>query len=349
MKTKISLILRYLSDRCSDKEKDYIREQIKNDPKFAKRLHLLSLLWYSEKKRLPQRDVDSLWTKMKNRIEAHEAKSTRNVFVPKWQHKPHAAFRPIFSRPALQYAFVFILIVGGSFFVLKDKIFFRSSHRVQISDFEIVKVDYSQRLNIELSDGTKIIADAGSEIKYPKTFTNQRDIYLKGEAYFEVAHDSKRPFYVHANHALVRVIVTKFNVRAWNENPSVSISVNEGKVAFSKDNDTDHSAVILKRNEMSLLTTDSMPTKPKTINAQDQLGWMKNTIKFNDATVEEVLAQLQRWYNYEFVIQDSTILEERLTVHILPTNVDDVLEVISLLTNTKIEKDSNRIQLNRKK
>lgn len=307
--------------------------------------HLSHILEQIEKKRLSPRDLDFEWASMKQRIEAHETNSTPNVWTRKWKDKLFSSPIPAFSRLAIPSAIALILIISGSLFLLKDRIPFSPFHRTQEVKYQIVNVDFGNRLNIRLNDGTSIVADAGSEIRYPKKFSDRRDIHLKGEAYFEVARDPERPFYVHANHALVRVLGTKFNVRAWNENPKVTISVNEGKVALSRVDGEEQKSVILKKNEISFVSPNDMPTQPQHIDAADHLGWMKNTIKFSNATVEEVVAQLQRWYKYEFVIQDSTILNDRLTVHIMPTNVNDVLEVISLLTNTKIEKDSNRILL----
>jgi ferric-dicitrate binding protein FerR (iron transport regulator) len=344
MKIKMSRMFRILSDESDDKEKLGMLDQIKTKPELAKRTRLLSLLWHVEKKRLQPRDMDLMWSKMESRITKEEAESTREKRNDKSFPLPKLIFSPI----RIRYAFMLFLIIVGSLYLLKDKINFSPSHISNPLDLHFVKVDYGQRLEIELDDGTIIVADAGSEIQYPKTFSNRRDIYLKGEAYFEVAKDPERPFYVHANHALVCVIGTKFNIRAWHENPKVTVSVNEGKITLSQANGELQKSVTLSKNEMSLITPKNMPTKPQPTNAQDHLGWMKNEIKFNNATVEEVLAQLQRWYNYDFVVQDSSIFKERLTVHILPTNVNDVLEVISLLTNTKIENESNRILLIRK-
>jgi len=345
MKVKLFQILRYYLNVFAKNRELSPQERMSNNSDFVKRSCLLKCLEYFDRKRLHQRDMDLMWAKMKARIEEEKAPSTGNIIMPKWRHRPFSLPKPMFAPLSLRYALVLMMIVCGSLILLKNRIVFKNSYRVQRMDYQTVKVDYGQRLNIELNDGTIIKADAGSEIQYPTTFSNRRDIYLKGEAYFEVAPDPERPFFVHANHALVQVIGTKFNVRAWSENPTVTVSVNAGKVALSPANGDKQISVILTKDEMSLLTPNSTPTKPQPVNAQDHLGWMKNEIKFDNASIEEVVAQLQRWYNYEFVIQDSSILKDRLTVHILPTNVKDVLEVISLLTNTKIEKESNCIRL----
>ena len=349
MKTTFFQILRCLSGKCDRKETLQVQEQIENNLDFARRKRLLTLLGRVEKKPLPKIDMDVQWAKMTERMKEVEARSTSKVRAPKWKLRPFALPDPLTVRVALRYAFVLVLIAGGAAFFWRDRVFFNSTQVVEQMDYQTVKVEHGQRLNIELSDGTTIIADAGSEIRYPTSFSNRRDIYFRGEAYFKVAHDSVSPFYVHVNHALVSVLGTKFDVRAWDENPTVAVFVSEGKVSLSQARGEQQKSVILMKNEMSLLAPDSEPTEPQPINAQDRLGWMKNEIKFDNASVEEVLAQLQRWYDYEFVIQDSSILKDRLAVHILQTNVDDVLQVISLLTNTKIKKESNRIRLVPKK
>ena len=180
-----------------------------------------------------------------------------------------------------------------------------------------------------LSDGTRITLDAGSKLKCPDIFKDTRDVYLTGEAYFEVAHDQNRPFRVHANHALVQVLGTKFNVRAWNENPAVSVAVVEGKVSLGHVGKTKSNQAIIPKGYYSLLPDQGLPSTPTQVDIKQYLGWMHNEIRFRDVTVRETLAQLERWYNLEFVVNDESILKQRITVHIQQTNIDDLLELIS--------------------
>ena len=350
MKINSRQILRFLSNTCDGNEKKLIEEKIDLDADFAKRMRILRLLWHSQKKPVPHKELEAMWVRMKTRLESEQDTPFPQVHKRERSH-PLLAFR-ILHQPRLTWRYVGILLfaIAVSVLVFEERIACWLPHKPTLVTWETVKVDYGRRLTIKLGDNTVIIADAGSEIRYPNCFVDHREVYLEGEAYFEVVSDPEHPFYVRANHALVTVMGTKFDVRAWAENPAVTLYVNEGKVVLSKaESKVQSDSVILLCNETGSLPTDGVPVKATMVDGQNYLGWMKNEIRFDNATVAEVLAQLQRWYNYEFVIQDSLILKEHLTVHILETNVEDVLEVISLLTNTKIEKESNRIRIIPKK
>ena len=287
---------------------------------------------------LSQKDTDALFMQLSQRIQSREA-SAQKGFLPGKLERPLGILRPAFG-----FAVVLLLILGGILFLYKGNIgtlVFKNSH---IAQYKTIKVEYGQRSRVLLSDGSIIIADAGSEIRYPTVFSGTRDIYLKGEAYFQVAKDSRRPFIVHANQAIVKVYGTKFDVRAWDENPTVTVAVEEGKVSVANINDM-NSVVFLTKNQVSHLNQQKPPTEAVTSDVYDHLGWMNYEIKFESATVNEVLAQLQRWYNFKYEIQDPLILQNRVSVHIFRTNVDDVLQVISLLTNSSIEKDSTTIRI----
>ena len=297
-------------------------------------------LFQVEREPLAQRDVDKLWFLFQQRIDTKEKMAMQSALRSTKHH-----YRPsLFARPAFGFVFALVLLVGGTYVLYKKLVDVSPSQNEQVAQFQTLNVKNGQRAKLVLSDGSIIVADAGSEIRYPTEFTTTRDIYLKGEAYFQVAHDSERPFIVHANQAVVQVYGTKFNVRAWDENPVVTVAVEEGKVSLA-DADDKNTAVFLTKNQMSRLEQQGPPTHAETTEFKDHLSWMNYEIKFENATIKEVLAQLQRWYDYHFEVQDSSIMNDRLTVQIVKTNVDDVLQVISLLTNSNIEKDSTTIKI----
>ena len=91
-----------------------------------------------------------------------------------------------------------------------------------------------EKSTITLSDGTRFTLNAGSKLRYPKQFNGKtRDIYLKGEAYFEVRHNSKQPFVVHTGNLTTTDLGTKFDVSAYPDNKTISVSLLEGKVKVS--------------------------------------------------------------------------------------------------------------------
>jgi len=346
-KIKLSLIVRYLSGECTEVEKKLVQNRMQKDGALRNSISEMQKVWNVREKPLFQEDTDIAWQRMKSRIEFPPREEKEKVSERfSWRFTWPREF-PSYAFPAkrlLRFAVVF-LVICGSFLIFKN---FLKSTKAPQDRYKVVTVDNGHRIDMNLNDGTHIILDAGSELKYPTEFRDARDVYLKGEAYFEVTYDPKRPFRVHANHALIRVLGTKFNIRAWNENPTVFVTVTKGKVALSRSDGTNQKTVVISKGHYSSLTQKGLPSTPIQVDVGQHLGWMNNEIDFQDASVKEVLAQLERWYEFQFDIIDNSLLEQRITVHIRKTNITDVLELISILTDTNITKEGRMIKIRSK-
>ncbi|HPN34591.1 MAG TPA: FecR domain-containing protein [bacterium] len=340
-KDRLKLVVRYLSGECDDEEKKTIYQSIQTDRQLCQLLKALQVkenIVFTE-------DIDIAWQRVKNGME--------KVSAEKRFRFAGLAFGELFSRPwravtvrrTLQFASIF-LVLSVAAWSFK---FFRHHLIAPQPDYQVITVENGQRTHLNLSDGTHIVLDAGSTLRYPQRFYNLREVFLQGEAYFEVAHNQHKPFCVHANHATIRVLGTRFNVRAWKENPAVAVTVAEGRVALSSSNEAAQKAVVIPKGYFSSLTEEGTPTTPVAVDVESHLRWRYNEIRFKDASVEEVMAQLQRWYDYQFDVDDRSVLKQRMTVHIQMTNIDDVLELISILTDTKITKDGKTIKIRAKK
>lgn len=338
---RLKLIVHYLSGECSEKEKESICQLMQIDPHFCR---LIKVLQMNEGSVFAE-DIDLAWQRVKSGMEKVSAERkprfARSFFLGPF-------LRPGFAVPVrrtLQFASVFLVlaVAAWSFKLLHHRLI------APQADYQVVTVENGQRTHLNLSDGTHIVLDAGSRLEYPLRFSHSREVFLRGEAYFEVTHNQDKPFCVHANHATIRVLGTRFNVRAWKENPAVAVTVSEGRVALSSLDESAQKTVIIPKGYYSSLTEEGLPTTPIPVDVESNLRWRYNEIRFKDASVGEVMAQLQRWYDYQFDVDDSSILKQRMTVHIQMTNIDDVLELMSILTDTKITKDGKTIKVRAKK
>ncbi|MBD3378608.1 DUF4974 domain-containing protein, partial [candidate division KSB1 bacterium] len=297
-------------------------------------------------KETPLSDVneEQNWQQLFSRIESSKVLST---FSPKRRK------RPVWSSPSLQWglciAAIFLVVVIGSFVGTKgfSRLPWQSDTRPDklITKLKTIKVEKGQRVTATLPDGSFIHLDSGSELTYPETFADARKVYLKGEAYFEVKHNPQKPFLVYAHHALVQVLGTKFNIRAWDKASDVIVLVKEGTVSLEATTLLEPEKVILGKNNLSTLAPKGSPTSPVLADVEKHLAWLHYEMNFRDAPVKEILAQLSRWYNLEFITDDPDILDIRLSVHLKKTNMDHVLEVIAILTNTQINKKGHVIEL----
>lgn len=149
---------------------------------------------------------------------------------------------------------------------------------------------------LTLSDGTKVWLNSQSKIKYPVLFNDTtREVYLEGEAYFEVSQDTLHPFRVNTkNNVCIEVLGTSFNVRGYNDENSVETVLEEGIVKMSQGKDV---AILNPGNKATYLP--NKPIQMTTVNTELYTAWRHGQYIFIDESVENILKQLSRWYNIE--------------------------------------------------
>lgn len=215
------------------------------------------------------------------------------------------------------------------------KLFFPSFFQGKGDRWNVLTVNNGQRQQITLADGSHVTLDAGSTLRYPDSFgKGQRTVYLEGEGMFNVTPDKRngkrKSFIVYARHAVITVLGTRFNIRAWKDSGPVKVLVVEGKVSLGNS----QRDVTLTRGQMSLLPKNGWPTLPQLVDIDKHLGWLKREMAFEDIPLMEILEQVERWYDIEFRFppQKNTALSDRLTIHLRDLPLRDTLELITTLT-----------------
>lgn len=168
---------------------------------------------------------------------------------------------------------------------------------------------------LTLSDGTKVWLNAASSITFPTSFTgNERNITITGEVYLEVAHNAAKPFKVQTNGADVEVLGTHFNVQAYTDEPAKKITLIEGRVKVSNRQLAigNRQSAILKPGQQAELIADSQlaPTSRRLtihdksdVDMEEVLAWKNGLFRFNNADIETVMKQVERWYDVEVVYE----------------------------------------------
>jgi transmembrane sensor len=161
-----------------------------------------------------------------------------------------------------------------------------------------------QKLSITLSDGTKIKLNSDSELKYPTQFTSdRREVTLKGEAFFDVAHNDRVPFNVHSAGITVVVLGTSFNVSAYPENTDVKIALEEGRVKIKMTGDQHgHADIFLTPNEMIEINKSSFSHDIQTFNPSETTSWKDGCLYLGKADFNETVLKLERWFGVKFQI-----------------------------------------------
>ncbi|HJT75011.1 MAG TPA: FecR domain-containing protein [Chitinophaga sp.] len=150
---------------------------------------------------------------------------------------------------------------------------------------------------VTLPDGTEVWLNSASSITFPTKFTGSaREVQVKGEAYFEVAANARQPFLVKTEGMEVQVLGTSFNLMAYSDEKTIRTTLVQGAVKVVKDNRN----VLLQPGQQARLDADG-GMKVVKADLESTLAWKNGLFTFNDATIEDVMRQISRWYDMEVV------------------------------------------------
>lgn len=246
----------------------------------------------------------------------------------------------VLFSPLLKYAAVFILaFVLGSLSLY----FINRSQNNQLSSlYNTIEVPNGERSQILLYDGTRVWLNSGTKFKYPVAFSrNTRDVYVEGEAFFDVAKDKKHPFIVNAGQLKVKVLGTRFNVCAYPEDGEYYTTLEEGSVNASNINNGEQ--VTLNPGEQVVLNRKTDGLKYQKVNTELYTSWKENLLKFDDATFDEVIKKMERWYDIKITVDPSVNTKERFTMTIKTESLREMLALVSKTTKINYEIKVNSV------
>lgn len=191
---------------------------------------------------------------------------------------------------------------------------------------QVVKTTaFGKRMTLKLSDGTKIYLNSGSTIEFPEHFVgNSRKVRLEGEAFFEVAKDSTKPFVIQSDSIQTTVLGTSFNVNTYEENSEIKVSVQSGKVKVNSPND----GVVLGANQQAVFDRKTKAIHKATIHSNNHFAWKDGVLQFNDLQMGEVVKTLERWYGVTFSFENQNIKNCHLSATYKNESLTAVLESI---------------------
>lgn len=196
--------------------------------------------------------------------------------------------------------------------------------------------------DIYLSDGSRVALGAGSTLRFPSTFGQTRDVYLEGEAYFDVAHDEQRPFSVHTATAVARDLGTRFNVSAYGGGLPTEVVVAEGAVALKAAADSASSgprpdSLILTQADLGRVEPHGALTVRRRVDVESYLAWMQGRLEFADTPIQEALPRLSRWYDVNIELGDSSIADARLTASLEIESLAEALKLMTAALDARVE------------
>lgn len=218
--------------------------------------------------------------------------------------------------------------------------------------FTRVVAENGQISKVELPDGTEVWLNSGSEISYGSRFSTQnRNIVLQGEAYFQAAKNEALPLVVSAGELQVKVLGTKFNVNAYANSGSVDVVLEEGSVELLNSKVASFN-FILKPGELAKFDISSRQLVVSQINPERVTSWKDGILNIYDQTMVEVVKRLETRYNQKFELTDE-IKNFRYTFTITNEPLDEIIRLMEKITPIKaiqkedvivFEADKNKIK-----
>jgi len=228
---------------------------------------------------------------------------------------------------------------------------FRQEQRTPSSQRSIIQYvcKPGERKSFQFPDGTQVILNAGSEIYLNEQYAkNTREVFLKGEAFFEVTHNAAVPFIVHTASMDVKALGTAFNVKSYNNESRTEAVLIRGlvEVTLKKDNNR---KLLLHPDEKVLWTENKngggATTQSSTKNNNQEQGkiqlvkkldnghvkelaWVQNNLAFEDEAFEEIAFQLNRWYNVTIRFESNDISQYHFTATFKKEKIEQVLDIL---------------------
>jgi ferric-dicitrate binding protein FerR (iron transport regulator) len=338
------LLDRYLAGEASAAEAQTVREWLAADPEHAVLLDDLRLIRRVATERVPESSVDAAWAKVVHALEAPPrpaaAPAQAIALVPSAQ--PLRMSRRV-RLAALAAAAVVVALVGARFVWRAPA--WRESSTVA-----------AHRAVVRLRDGTQVTLAPGSRLRYLTDFgESHRDVYLDGEAYFQVAPDARVPFRVRTARSVTQDVGTAFVVTAYGDQGATEVVVAEGRVALWRADTTEtiqpHTppALMLTARDLGRLEPSGATTLRRGVDIERQLAWIRGVLAFDGTPLRDAVRTLERWYNVEIHLEsDSALAERRLTATFTNEPIDLVLNRIALTLDLRIAHVDESVLLLRK-
>jgi len=207
-----------------------------------------------------------------------------------------------------------------------------------------------QRATLTLPDGSQVELGVDSRIVVSISDSGRREIRLEGEAVFDVLHDPERPFAVYAGDAVMEDLGTRFGIRAYPEDRQVRIVVVEGEVALRPAvarSAADTTATVLGARDFAVLDARGRLQLRHGVDAALYLGWTERRLVFQQATLAETAAQLERWYDVDISIRDPGAAARRVTVDLKAASLPEVLDAVTVPLGLRYERVGRRVVVHR--
>ena len=210
-------------------------------------------------------------------------------------------------------------------------------------EYNVVRIPHGGEYITRLPDGSVVHLNAGSELKVPVYFgTESREVWLRGEGFFEVVHRENLIFTVHTDKADISVLGTEFDVRAYTDEKEVVTTLVQGAVGVSSGRTYDR----LKPGEQARIAGKG-DVRVAEVDIYPFIAWKNGRMVFENERLEKIMAELQRWYDFELFYADPNVKEMHFTIDILKyEEISKVLNLMERMNKVKFTQKGRTVVVN---
>jgi ferric-dicitrate binding protein FerR (iron transport regulator) len=211
----------------------------------------------------------------------------------------------------------------------------------------VVTIENGQKANVQLPDGSRVRLNSASELRYPSDFgKKKRIVKLKGEAYFEVESNPKRPFIVQTRSSLeIKALGTKFNIKSYPDDAHIISTLIEGKIEVCNP---ELSEMLNPGEQMQYHTEKGIFNKLTVENVEEAIFWMTDQFVFSGETLENIARILERTYNVTVSFASPEIKEIHYSGKIKNNSIENVLNLIAVVSPIQYTMTDSHITLSKK-
>jgi transmembrane sensor len=233
---------------------------------------------------------------------------------------------------------VFILTATLAFY-------FRNSAGVLQSTvvYQRIEAGYGKIDRVTLPDSSQLSLFPGTVIDIPSDFnTTDRKIFLTGRAYFEVAHNKQKPFYVFTSKVTTRVLGTSFEVNAAKITNTASVILRTGRVCVSNKNQ--QLAIMHPGQKFTFLQATGKYSMEQ-VQPDKLLSWVNGELAFEQTSFADMCVELEKWYHITIKVQNKQLLKKKITVNFKGQSSTEVLDVLSATAGFNYKSQNNIIHI----
>jgi transmembrane sensor len=296
------LIVRYLSNEASAEEQEQLFDWISRNQENHKVFNEYINAWSAYPHQVDAVHVAKGLRKLNARIDAVAQHEEQGKLV-------------LFNRWSIAAGILLVVVAG---FLLFKSPFFETD---KVATVQTVTVQAARIQQVNLPDGSVITLNKNASLQYPEVFNaTAREVSVTGEAFFEVAKDSLKPFVIHAQHLTTTVLGTSFSVHATPDQFSVSVATGKVKVSDGKQTE------ILKPYERIIYRNRGFTKQPTTL---AELDWTYRALVFEDANLEEAAKKISKHFEVSVSFKNDALKKCLITGRFKNESLETVLKAIA--------------------